>query len=124
MLPIELAPEWITVACEHCNVLVEAVPAAAAPILALLRARLRAPIHEYNPNVGGPVPEPMEGTLILFEVASLDLRQQARLLRWLNDRQGAVQVASTSSQPLFPLVERGAFDAALYYRLNVVRIAI
>jgi hypothetical protein len=124
MLPVELAPEWNTVAREHCNVLVEALPAAAAPILAVLRGRLRAPIHEYNPKVGGPVPEPTEGTLLLFEVASLAPKQQAKLLRWLNDRQGSVQVASTSSEPLFPLVERGTFDAALYYRLNVVRIAI
>ena len=124
VLPVELTLEWNAVASEHCNVLVEAVPAVAAPVLAELRGHLRAPIHEYNPNVGSPVPEPTEGTLILLEVASLGPRQQAKLLRWLTDRHGSVQVASTSSEPLFPLVERGAFDAALYYRLNVVRIAI
>ena len=124
MLPVELALEWNAVAREHCNVLVEAEPAVAAPVLAVLRGHLRAPIHEYNPTVGSPVPEPTEGTLILLEVASLGPRQQAKLLRWLNDRHGSVQVASTSSEPLFALVERGAFDAALYYRLNVVRIAI
>jgi hypothetical protein len=124
VLPVELASDWNAVACEHCNVLVEAVPAVAAPILSVLRGHLRAPIYEYSPNVGRPVPEPTEGTLILLEVASLGPRQQAKLLRWLNDRRGSVQVASTSSEPLFPLVERGTFDAALYYRLNVVRIAI
>jgi hypothetical protein len=124
VLPAELTLEWNAVASEHCNVLVEAVPAVAAPVLAVLRGHLRAPIHEYNPNAGNPVPEPTEGTLILLEVASLGPRQQAKLLRWLTDRHGSVQVASTSSEPLFPLVERGAFDAALYYRLNVVRIAI
>ena len=124
VLPVELALEWNAVAREHCNVLVEAEPAVAAPVLAVLRGHLRAPIHEYNPTVGSPVPEPTEGTLILLEVASLGPRQQAKLLRWLNDRHGSVQVASTSSEPLFALVERGAFDAALYYRLNVVRIAI
>lgn len=124
VLPVELTLEWNAVAREHCNVLVEGVPTVAAPVLAVLRGHLRAPIHEYNPSIGSPVPEPTEGTLVLLEVASLDLRQQAKLLRWLSDRQGSVQVASTSSEPLFPLVERGAFDAALYYRLNVVRIAV
>jgi hypothetical protein len=123
IVPVEFTLEWNAVACEHCNVLVEAVPAVAAPVLAVLRGHLRTPIHEYNPNVGSPVPEPTEGTLILLEVSSLGPRQQAKLLRWLSDRNGRVQVASTSSEPLFPLVERGAFDAALYYRLNVVRIA-
>ena len=35
-------------------------------------------------------------------------------------------MASTARPPppLFPFVERGTFDAALYYRLNIVRIAI
>jgi len=35
-----------------------------------------------------------------------------------------VQVVSTSSEPLFPLVETGAFLANLYYRLNVVRMNV
>jgi transcriptional regulator of acetoin/glycerol metabolism len=33
-----------------------------------------------------------------------------------------VQVISTTSRPLFSLVERGAFLRELYYKLNVVRI--
>ena len=123
-LHTELALERNAVAREHCNVLVEALPAVIEPVLAELRPHLRAPIHEYSPDSGGPVPEPTEGSLILLEVARLDPRQQAKLLRWLNDHEGRVQVASTSSEPLFPLVERGTFDAALYYRLNIVRIAI
>jgi len=123
-LPTELALERNAVAREHCNFLVEALPAVIEPVLAELRPHLRAPIHEYSPDSGGPVPEPTEGTLILLEVASLAPKQQAKLLRWLNERNGRVQVASTSSEPLFPLVERGTFDAALYYRLNIVRIAI
>ena len=124
VLPVELALEWNAVSRERCNVLVEALPPVAGRILAALRPELRGPIHEYTPDIGTPVPEPIEGTLILFEVASLSPGQQAKLLQWLNDRQGNVQVASTSSEPLFPFVERGTFDAALYYRLNIVRIAV
>jgi len=31
-----------------------------------------------------------------------------------------VQVVSTTSEPLFPLVQTGAFHPDLYYKLNVV----
>jgi transcriptional regulator of aromatic amino acid metabolism len=67
---------------------------------------------------------PAEGSVILLDVASLVPDQQAELLRWLNEGAGRydVQLASTSSEPLFPLVEAGAFDATLYYRLNTIRI--
>jgi DNA-binding NtrC family response regulator len=68
------------------------------------------------------VPQPAEGTLILSGVESLDAGQQAQLLQWLDQGKRRVQLASISSQPLFPLVEAGTFDASLYYRLNVVRI--
>ena len=53
---------------------------------------------------------------------ALDRHEQAALLRWLDaDRK---QVVSTTAQPLFPLVARGLFDKALYYRLNVMLVSI
>ena len=47
-------------------------------------------------------------------------RQQ--LLQWLDqiNERLHVQVVSTTSEPLFPLVQTGAFLADLYYKLNVV----
>jgi DNA-binding NtrC family response regulator len=60
--------------------------------------------------------------LILLEVAGMAPQEQAKLLRWLHERSGSVQVAATSAESLFPLVEAGRFDASLYYRLNTVRI--
>ena len=71
-----------------------------------------------------PLPQPSEGTLILLEVARLDANQQTELLRWLDqfDQRSHVQVISTTSKPLFSLVEKGAFLGDLYYKLNVVRI--
>ena len=68
------------------------------------------------------MPLPAQGTLILLEVAGMAPREQAKLLRWLHERNGNVQIASTSAEPLFRLVEAGRFDASLYYRLNTVRI--
>jgi len=124
LLAGELSLEWNAVCREHCNVLVEAPPAAVGQFLEALRPYLRTPIQEHRPKAGVPMPRPAEGSLILLEVASLGQKEQAELLQWLNERDGRIQVAATTSERLFPLVERGSFDAALYYRLNIVRIAI
>ena len=43
---------------------------------------------------------------------------------WLDDAVGTVQVIATTSEPLFPLVERGAFLDVLYYRLNILRVEV
>jgi hypothetical protein len=48
-------------------------------------------------------------TLILTEAASLSFADQHRLLAWLERSGDATQVITTTSCPLFPLVERGAF---------------
>ena len=72
------------------------------------------------------MPQPPEGTLILSEVARLDLKQQTQLVRWLDQfhMRSHVQVVSTTCEPLFKLVETGGFLPHLYYRLNVVRIEL
>jgi DNA-binding NtrC family response regulator len=70
------------------------------------------------------MPQPTEGTIILKEVANLTPGEQALVLKLLTERNQTLQVVSTSSEALFPLVERGIFDDALYYRLNVVRLTI
>lgn len=124
MLPGELSLEWKAVCREQCNVLLEARPGVVGRFLAALRPHLRTPIHEHHSKPGVPAPQPTEGSVILLEVASLSQGEQAELLGWLNGCDGRVQVAATSSEPLFPLVECGSFDATLFYRLNIVRIAI
>jgi hypothetical protein len=121
-LPTEHSLEWNAISREHCNVLVEAMPAVALEILEKLRPLLLHPIEEYQPTAGVPLPQPPEGTLILLGVQSLDADQQAQLRRWLDEGKDRVQCASISSEPLFTLVEAGRFDASLYYRLNIVRI--
>jgi transcriptional regulator of acetoin/glycerol metabolism len=54
----------------------------------------------------------------------LDAKQQIHLLHWLDliNERLQVQVVSTTSEPLFPLVQTGAFLADLYYKLNIVLI--
>jgi len=123
-LPPELHAEWDLVVRSHSNLLLVGSSTATSAMLVALESYLREPLRRYTPQTGVPVPQPLEGTLILLEVARLDVIQQAQLLRWLDqfDEHRQLQVVSTTSEPLFPLVGTGAFLADLYYRLNVVRM--
>jgi hypothetical protein len=62
------------------------------------------------------------GTVVLHDVDALKQEEQLRFLDWLNSAGNRIQVISTASGPLTGLVAARAFDAALYYRLNMVYI--
>lgn len=93
---------------------------------------LRFLVHELNPVVmiqcqdGGLLLPPASSqvrTAIVRDVDALTCQEQRRLLKWLLDSAGhRMQVISTATAPVLPLVERGAFNDALYYRLNTVYI--
>jgi len=125
-LPFDLHAEWDLVIRARCNLLLVGSSSATNAMLVALESHLREPLRQYTPKTDVPVPQPLEGTLVLLEVARLDVEQQAQLLRWLDqfDERWQVQVVATTSEPLFPLVETGAFLASLYYRLNVVRMNV
>jgi transcriptional regulator of aroF, aroG, tyrA and aromatic amino acid transport len=76
------------------------------------------------PDTDRALPLPDEGTLILMEIAHLTGSRQSELVAWLDElnRSDAVQIVSTTSRQMVPLVESGEFRADLYYRLNVIRI--
>jgi hypothetical protein len=122
-LPSHLRAEWDAVCQGLHNLLLVGTPSATNEMLLAMTPHLPEPVQRYTSKAGRPVPQPSDGTLILLEVARLDGKQQTDLLRWLEqfDRSD-VQVVSTTSKPLFSLVERGAFLVDLYYKLNVVRI--
>lgn len=122
-LPSHLRAEWDMVIRAHHNVLLAGTSSATSEILVAMGPHLRKPVQQYRPRIGASVPQPLEGTLILLEVDSLDLKQQTALLRWL-DQGLRVQVVSMTCKPLFALVETGVFLPDLYYRLNVVRIEL
>lgn len=76
-----------------------------------------------------------DGTLFLDEVGSLPLPMQAKLLRVLQDKTyeplGATKTLSTNArvitatnQDLAAMVEEGTFRQDLYYRINVIELAI
>ena len=125
-LPFDLHFEWDLVIRARSNLLLAGSLSATDAMLVALKPHLRAPLQQYKQTTGVPVPQPREGTLILLEVDCLDGNQQAQLVEWLDrfEERGRVQVVSTTSAPLFSLVETGAFLANLYYRLNVVRMDV
>jgi hypothetical protein len=85
---------------------------------------LSHPLVTWCGGIPGALPADHSGTLVVRQVDSLDGDQQQRLSRWLDDTIGRVQVIATTSEPLFEMVERGAFCDTLYYRLNVVRVEV
>jgi len=62
------------------------------------------------------------GTVVLYDVDALKPDEQLRFLDWLNASSKRIQVISTASEPLMGMVAAHSFDAALYYRLNMVYI--
>ena len=69
-----------------------------------------------------PPTSSQSGTVVLRDVDALKKEEQFRLLDWMDSPSTRIQVVSTASVPLLRLVEGGAFDAGLYYRLNTVYI--
>jgi sigma-54-interacting transcriptional regulator len=121
-LPIDLHTEWNLVVRGHHHLMLVGTPSVTNDLLVAMKPHLRDPLHEYTPSAGGSVPQPSDGTLVLSEVARLDAKQQRQLLQWLDqvNEDMRVQVVSTTAEPLFSLVQAGAFLVDLYYKLNVV----
>ena len=99
------------------NMLIVGHDAAVERALARLRPHLIAPIADWAPR---GVAISAIRTLIVKHVEALTQAEQARLMELSADVECSVQVISTARAPLFPAVERGVFNDALYYRLNVV----
>jgi hypothetical protein len=103
------------------NVLIIGSPVVTGNLLRALRAEVRLPICEFGCASGLPR---LDGapTLVAHDVPELDPTEQRVLLGWLDDYGAERQVISLTTEPVFPLVQRGAFLEALYYRLNVVTV--
>jgi hypothetical protein len=70
----------------------------------------------------GPLDLPASGrgTLFLHDIAALTPPQQIILHDWLSTRGREVQVVSTTSSQMLPLVQDGQFLEGLFYRLNTI----
>ena len=121
-LPLE---EWRLLQKWHPNVLITGPESATRAALGALQAGFRPPVVRWRPGHdallnGGGAPR----TVVVHDVGLLSAAEQQRLLRWISQNRGMAQVAATSSLPLLHLVEKGAFDSALYYALNVIYLEV
>ena len=114
--------EWRSLCARQHNVMFEGPAQATEGLLRLLEPHLRAPAIWKGARTPLEIPMDDCGALVVQDVSSLDRREQAALLRWLGE--GRTQVVSTTDHSLLPLIARGAFDEALYYRLNVTLIRL
>jgi hypothetical protein len=84
---------------------------------------LREPVGRWCPGEQLLLPPPaLIGTMIFQDVGMMPNGDQQRLLDWLTGASGRTQVVSTTPTCLLPQVEAGTFSAALYYRLNIIRV--
>ena len=61
------------------------------------------------------------GTIVVYDVDTLTGDEQGALYHWMAGN-GRIQVVSTASKSLQPMLQAGAFNEGLYYRLNVVTL--
>ena len=108
----------------HPHVLVMGLEASLSPALARLGPHLRGPISHWRPAVATDPPRVTKGALIIWGVDRLSLEQQHDLLAWMNGPGANVQIISLAERPVFPLVWRQAVLDDLYYRLNMVCVAL
>jgi hypothetical protein len=116
------ADDWNVMRTARPNVLLLGSDSAVTGFLQLLLPLLQTPVvHHTN---GAALPPASSSTMILRDVGRLSADDQQRLFDWLAEPTRAAQVISTSSCPLFPLVERKALAEPLYYCLNAIMIAL
>jgi Sigma-54 interaction domain len=110
---------------EHpCNMLVEGAVDATDAVLCFLQPHLREAIVWHQSPAPLDLPSGETRALILRHAASLSRDDQRRLLAWMGDAGSRTRIISTTARPLFALVVSGLFDAALYYRLNVMLVRV
>lgn len=66
-------------------------------------------------------PPQSAGTIVVYDLATLTRHEQHAFYDWMAGK-GRTQVVSTASTVLQHLLQAGAFNEDLYYRLNVVTL--
>ena|ERR1043166_2739055 len=113
--------EWRLLVTARPNVLLEGAQEATNRIVDEAMDCLPTPHATWS---GMPPSGARPATLLVRSVSALDSNQQSSLYAWLEAPGKRVQVISTTSEPLYAMVGRGAFLANLYYRLNVLRLDV
>jgi transcriptional regulator of aromatic amino acid metabolism len=104
------------------NLLVRGEKSAVAATVVSLTGDFPPPLITWNAGAGASLAGADRGTLVIYDVESLDMAQQRTLLAWLENRRTHVRVITTATSDLFARVAAGAFLDQLYYRLNTIVI--
>ena len=105
------------------NVLAVGAPRLLQVFTETCRAELPPPVA-YVSTPAGLAARP-GGTVVISDVDRLDADGQRVLRTWLDDPGNlGIRVVSLATEPLFPLVQSGAFDRDLYYRLNTIYLRL
>ena len=115
--------EWLALGTGLPNALLIGPDRLVDDVLERLAPKLRPPVTVCS-SAALVLPADRKGTLVLRDAGHLSEREQAALLRWLDDAERRVQTIATSPFALWPLVERGVLADTLYYRLNVLTICL
>ena len=113
--------DWQLLVTARPNTLLEGPQEATEAIVGEAMEWLAEPHATWS---GAPSRSDRPATLVVRSVSALDQEQQQALLAWLDAPGDRMQVISTTNDPLYPLVSRGAFLANLYYRLNVLLLDV
>jgi sigma-54-interacting transcriptional regulator len=116
--------EWRLLSERPHNVLIEGTVGATEAVLRRLRRHVREPIAWHLPPAMLDVPTGETRTFVVRDVAALNRQEQRRLLEWACAAGARTQLVTTAACALFGLVVAGRFDAALYYRLNVLLLRV
>jgi hypothetical protein len=102
----------------HPNLLLAGPVAEIGAALEVASPYLRQPVASWTPREASEPLRACRGTVVIRAIETADAAQQSQLCAWLDECAGTVQVVSTTTLPLFPLVTAGAFLERLYYGLN------
>jgi hypothetical protein len=107
----------------HSNCLLIGPDAFADDALVVLGCTFQSPVTSICGNELRELPATSgPGTVVIRGVSELTDVNQARLVEWLSQAAGRLQVVASSTEPLWPLVQAGRFLESLYYRLNVITL--
>jgi DNA-binding NtrC family response regulator len=108
-------------------------PRAEQPFVAVYSASM--PVEVIESSLFGSVRDANKGTIFFDEISVLSLESQAKLLRLIQERewrapgspeslQADVRVVAATNADLRKMVEETRFREDLYYRLNIINIAL
>jgi hypothetical protein len=118
------AEEFFLMGLPGVNVLLAGRDEVVRLAVRMILRHVSKPVRTWSPGEDLVLTPTGPGTLVIYEVGALALREQIKLLEWSGNPFLNTQVISTTSFPLIPRVTAGSFIDMLYYRLNTVYLDV